>query len=408
MLKVFILQEVLPDFRIPFFNRLGEFVDLTVFYSDATALKRRRAPDLSQVRSFVACKTPRHAWRGGRLSWHPAMVRKIEEQKPQVIILEARLGFLTALYTANRFRRRSHIIWWLSGYETPATATIQKLKRLFWRQVFRRAEAFLCYSSAGRDYLHALGMTQQVFIAYNSLDTPTLERLRSQTLAAADWPSRRNLLRRDADLCLLYVGRIEAAKKLSLLLVALQKLVARQPGLRVHLRCVGGGEALEHLQEQAQALGIADVIEFTGPEYRPERLAAFFLSADLFVLPGAGGLAINQAIAYGLPVVLSAADGSERDMVQDGENGLYFCNDDAEDLARQLETLCLDAKMRRRMAAASLQRSATVSNSHAMLKGFLQAMAAVTGRDLASPSNSDSLGGQLVQKARIFDVEHAG
>lgn len=408
MLKVFILQEVLPDFRIPFFNRLGEFVDLTVLYSDATALKRRCAPDLSQVRSFAACKAPHQAWRGGRLSWHPEMLRKIEQEGPEVIILEARLGFLTALHAAYRFRKQSQIIWWLSGYETPAAEITQKLKRLFWRLVFRRAAGFLCYSSAGRDYLRALGITRRVFIAYNSLDTPSLERLRNQTLATADWLSRRNLLRRDADLCLLYVGRIEAAKKLSLLLEALHKLLARQPGRRVRLRCVGGGEALESLQVQAQALGIGDAIEFTGPEYRPERLAAFFLSADLFVLPGAGGLAINQAIAYGLPVVLSAADGSERDMVQDGENGLFFRSNDAEDLARQLETPCLDAKLRRRMAVASLQRSATVSNSHAMLKGFLQALAAVTGRDLASLTNSDSLGGQLVQKARTFYVEHAG
>ena len=42
---------------------------------------------------------------------------------------------------------------------------------------------------------------------------------------------------------------------------------------------------------------------------------AWFAAGDVFVLPGLGGLALNQAMALGLPVVSSDADGTGADLV---------------------------------------------------------------------------------------------
>ena len=45
--------------------------------------------------------------------------------------------------------------------------------------------------------------------------------------------------------------------------------------------------------------------------------------SNIFVLPGTGGLAINEAMAYGLPVICSEADGTEKDLVIKVERGQY-------------------------------------------------------------------------------------
>ena len=55
----------------------------------------------------------------------------------------------------------------------------------------------------------------------------------------------------------------------------------------------------------------------------------YFDGADLLVLPGTGGLALNEAMAHGLPLVSGYGDGSADDLVQDGVNGFRLRARDA-------------------------------------------------------------------------------
>ena len=50
-------------------------------------------------------------------------------------------------------------------------------------------------------------------------------------------------------------------------------------------------------------------------------MAKFYRAADVFVLPGRGGMVISEAMAHGLPVIVHQADGTEIDLVQDGVTG---------------------------------------------------------------------------------------
>jgi glycosyltransferase involved in cell wall biosynthesis len=53
-------------------------------------------------------------------------------------------------------------------------------------------------------------------------------------------------------------------------------------------------------------------------------IPAFFNEADIFFLPGTGGLAVNEAMAYGLTVITTIADGTVLDLVYEGKNGYYL------------------------------------------------------------------------------------
>ncbi len=95
------------------------------------------------------------------------------------------------------------------------------------------------------------------------------------------------------------------------------------------------------------------------------------------MLPGTGGLAINQAISYGLPVVVTRADGTEEDTVLDGVNGLYFERSNPADLADQVARLVADPTLRDTLAAGSLRVAAETSNIDRMVGGFLAAIDSV-------------------------------
>ena len=53
----------------------------------------------------------------------------------------------------------------------------------------------------------------------------------------------------------------------------------------------------------------------------------------MYVLPGTGGLGLNEAMAHGLPMIAGYADGSADDLVVDGETGYRLRSDSAGELA---------------------------------------------------------------------------
>ncbi len=59
--------------------------------------------------------------------------------------------------------------------------------------------------------------------------------------------------------------------------------------------------------------------EFAG-DRRGDELADLFQQADLFVLPGTGGLALQQALGFALPAIAAEGDGTQADLVRP-ENG---------------------------------------------------------------------------------------
>jgi glycosyltransferase involved in cell wall biosynthesis len=103
----------------------------------------------------------------------------------------------------------------------------------------------------------------------------------------------------ETELTLLYVGRLIPWKGLHLGLRAL----ALVPGLR--LRVIGDGPLKPWLTAEAQRLGIAERVEFTGPLPRSEVLKAY-ASARGFLFPSlhdSGGNAVLEAMAAALPIL---------------------------------------------------------------------------------------------------------
>ena len=97
---------------------------------------------------------------------------------------------------------------------------------------------------------------------------------------------------------------------------------------------------------------------FTGFVNQSE-LPALYAASDVFVLPSEHepwGLAVNEAMCAGLPVVVSREVGCVADLVRDGVNGYTPAAGDIEGLARALRRLIEDEGLRQRQGQASLAR----------------------------------------------------
>ena len=150
------------------------------------------------------------------------------------------------------------------------------------------------------------------------------------------------------------VGNLTAKKDQTTLLRALALLRCSHPGVRLVI--VGTGPMRQALERDARALGIADMVEFTGlRDDVPALLPAF----DVFVLPSRfEGLpiALVEALAAGLPSVATSVGGVP-EVITSGSEGLLVAPGSPELLASAVERLLSDEGLRRRMSLSALQRS---------------------------------------------------
>jgi len=128
----------------------------------------------------------------------------------------------------------------------------------------------------------------------------------------------------------LFVGRLSPEKGLGCLLKAWRTL----PGTAA-LRIVGDGPLAGEVEAAAAR---SEAIEFLGPK-EPDEVMALMANASFLVMPSQWyetfGLVIVEAFARAKPVIASRL-GAMRELVEDGETGLHFAPEDAQDLAAKV------------------------------------------------------------------------
>jgi glycosyltransferase involved in cell wall biosynthesis len=149
---------------------------------------------------------------------------------------------------------------------------------------------------------------------------------------------------------LLCVARLVEQKGQDILLRALPAV--RAAAGPIVLTLLGDGPERARLQSLAASLGIAEAVRFGGvvPDVAP-----YLAEATVFVLPSryeGMPLALLEAMAAGVPVVASAVPGN-RDVVQDGTDGILVPPGDPDALARGLVKILTNREMAARLAVAA-------------------------------------------------------
>jgi glycosyltransferase involved in cell wall biosynthesis len=194
----------------------------------------------------------------------------------------------------------------------------------------------------------------RVDLNYHGIDT------RRFPAPASERPARDG---RDADsaVALLAVGRAVDKKGFDDLLAALARIPRDR---RWRLTHIGGGPLLPELEAKAQALGIADRIEWRGPQPQAAVLDAY-RSADLFVLPCRVS---DDGDRDGLPNVLLEAQSQKLacvstlvsgipELIDDGKTGVLVPPRSPDALADALARLIGDPALRQRLGHAGFQRA---------------------------------------------------
>lgn len=151
---------------------------------------------------------------------------------------------------------------------------------------------------------------------------------------------------------LLYVGRLDAEKHLSVLVQAAAKVMEKTDA---HLLIVGQGNERGRLAELARGLGIEQNVTFTG-KVSNEDLPQLYRIGTVFCMPSPAELqsiVTLEAMATGLPIVAVNA-GALGELCHDGKNGFLFKYDDDVMMAAAIVKIVKNPGLAKKMSAHSM------------------------------------------------------
>jgi glycosyltransferase involved in cell wall biosynthesis len=209
-------------------------------------------------------------------------------------------------------------------------------KETFKRLVVSAFDSALVAGSRSLDYLRTLGMNGEAgFQPWDVVDNAHFER--GADAARRDPTEVRSRLKLP-DRYFVCTARFVPKKNLQLLLEAYALYESREGKAAWSLVLVGAGPLEAELRRQVAAAGLEARVFFPGFLQYPELPPCYGL-AGAFILPSASdqwGLVVNEAMAAGLPVLVSSHCGCAPDLVRSGENGYTFDPGDAGALADAL------------------------------------------------------------------------
>lgn len=289
-------------------------------------------------------------------TWQPDAL--IVEANPRYVSTRAALGWMQ--------RRQKPVIGWglgvmsVSGSRWRKFLNTWRLRR--WSGFLQRFDAMICYSKSGAEQYCALGFpADRVVVAPNAVAPRPVPPPMERPVVVSGPPH------------VLFVGRLQARKRIDLLLDACAALPTNlQPSLTI----VGDGPDRATMEAHAQA--IYPKAAFVGAR-SGEALRPYFAAADLFVLPGTGGLAIQQAMAHTLPVIVADGDGTQSNLVRP-ESGWLVTPGDQQALQSALADALSNVARLRHMGAEAYRIVAEEVNLEKMVEAFLRVLHLVTQR----------------------------
>jgi glycosyltransferase involved in cell wall biosynthesis len=227
------------------------------------------------------------------------------------------------------------------------------VKRAILRQVFAWPAAFLVVGTASHSYYEAFGVkADRLFPCPHSIDVQRFAHGADNfNREAAEW--RELLGIAESDIVIVFSGKFEPKKRPIELMRAVQQLGDR----RCVLIMVGNGE----LEEQVNAIAASEPKRFRVlPFQNQSRMPVVYRLGNLFVLPSAygetWGLAVNEALACGRPVLVSDRVGCASDVVN-SSCGRVFASDDPQAMLQSMAEMTEDAKTLEQMGTEAAKRA---------------------------------------------------
>ena len=353
------------QYQAPFYQRLAREsgIDLTVLYCSRAGAESYRDRDMQTTLAWNLDLLAGYRHRflrnfgfgeGYTRLINPGLVPALVRGRFDAAIFLMGWGSISALLgiLACRLAGIPFFLFGDSSFPPPETTLPRKLRAAYLRALFRLPAGFMTSGVLNAEYYRHYGADpERFFLLPWAVDNVRFAR------ESRFEPGERESLRArfgiaPEQLGIVFSAKLVARKDPMTLLRAVASMEHRDRAVIVLL---GHGELRPELERFASEHRIN--VRFAGFVNQAE-LAKHYAMGDVFVLPSVyepRGAVINEAMACGLPVIVTDRCGSIGDIVLAGENAFIFEAGDAAALSRQLDRLVAEPALRARMARRSLE-----------------------------------------------------
>ena len=159
---------------------------------------------------------------------------------------------------------------------------------------------------------------------------------------------------RDKEYDIIFVGRLERAKGVDVLLKAIQ-ILEKNRSVALRVAIVGDGSQVGYLRRITQDLEIRSRVEFLGIR---QDISQLMRNSKVFVLPSRWEglpMVILEAMANKVPIIATSVGGIP-EIISDGVTGLLVKTDDPEELAEKVRMLLDDSSLRKRLSISAFEK----------------------------------------------------
>jgi glycosyltransferase involved in cell wall biosynthesis len=349
-------QRVLPNYRVPFFDLLAQSCGSMSLFAGIPRASESIVGGELQIAQYQPAQNI-HLFGGAfYLCYQRGLIAWLEAWNPDALIVEANPRYLATPSAIKWMHGRGKpVIGWGLGAPplSGPLAGFRQTRRIHFLSQF---DALISYSQRGAGEYAALGFPRQkIFVAHNAVSPKPAAKPKDRPLTIDR-------------LTILFVGRLQARKRVDALIRACAEI-------NQNLRLVIAGDGPERQNLESLAKQVYPSAEFIGARHGAE-LKPYFAEADLFVLPGTGGLAVQEAMSHGLPIIVAKGDGTQDDLVREN-NGWQIAPENYEALLAALKDAISDLPRLRKMGNESHRIVSEEINLEAMVDVFIRALQSV-------------------------------
>jgi len=331
-IKVAIVYQHPAPYEVPLFDMIAQRpqVALTVYYCSAG----------SRGRGWGNCMgfSHNHEILPGRFGFNFNIWGKLAKAQPDVVVIAGYSEMTMQLSILYCWLRKIPYIMICESHLLKKRSPLKKyLKGFIVKPIMKRAAANLPTGTKAKEYLIYYGGN-----AKNMFFFPNAPNVNYFEVESQKHKSIREEIRRSMGIktryVIIYVGRLVMIKGCQYLIEAFSEIRKRRDD--VSLIIVGDGDFRIQLEEQVANYQIPDVY-FLGSQPNSE-LPRLYAMSDVFVLPSyvePWGVVVGEAMASGLPVIVTQKVGCAFDIVFEGENGFIVPEKNVESLFTALRQI---------------------------------------------------------------------
>ena len=292
-------------------------------------------------------------------TYRSRLIQEIIDWKPDVVHSQceffsfqfaARISRITGAPIVHTY----HTLYeqYLTSYVVPSKRLGEFVAKMFSRNRLRNVKTLVAPTLKVENALQGYGLHAPISVVPSGI---SLEQHHQRLSPEQRRQMRQSLGIGEVDRVMLNLGRLGGEKNLGELMELFAQ--ARQHNDKLKFLIVGDGPAREDLQRQAQRLGVAEYVIFTGM-VDPSQVQNYYQLGDIFVSASTSetqGLTYIEAAANGLPL-LCRQDDCLADVLQEGQNGYEYTS--AEEFLQAIDMAMHDTQWREAAARRSQEIAA--------------------------------------------------